>query len=179
FFLTASTWASDATLLANTVDGWDKYIHVTIKGDTLALFGNWKDMIKNKELPNGYKEDELDANLVSNIFQGTLKGSPDKKHFIKCGINADYLDIIDLENYSIKTIYGPMQEMPKFNIGYLEEYQMPDFGQTATLRYLDVYPGENSFYVLFFGRPYKELGSPETLNRIFEFDYLGNILNQY
>ena len=72
-----------------------------------------------------------------------------------------------------------MQEIPKFSIGYLEEYQMPDFGQTATLRYLDVYPGENSFFALFFGRSYKEMGSAETLNRIFEFDYLGNILNQY
>ena len=179
FFLTASTWVSESTLLANMADGWDKYIHVTIEGDTLALFGNWKDMIANKELPNGYKEDELDANLVSNVFQGALKGSPDKKHYIKSGIHVDYIDIIDLENYSIKTIYGPTREIPEFNIGYWDGYQMPDFGKNPNERYLDVYPGENSFFALFFGKTYKELGSPENLNRVFEFDYSGNILNQY
>jgi hypothetical protein len=179
YFLTYATWTSDTTLLGNTVHGWDKYIHITIEGDTLALFGNWKDMIKNKELPNGYKEDELDAYLVSNIFQGTLKGSPDKKYFIKSGMYVDYIDIVNLENYSIKTIYGPRQEIPEFTIGYWDGFQMPNFGNNLTERYLDFYPGENSFFALFFGKPYKELGSPENLNRIFEFDYSGNILNHY
>ena len=179
YYLTYTTWTSDTTLLGNTVHGWDKYIHITIEGDTLALFGNWKDMIKNKELPNGYKEDELDANLVSNIFQGSLKGSPDKTHFIKSGISADYIDIINLENYSIKTVYGPTQEIPEFKIGYWDGYQMPDLGENSTTRYADLYAGKDSFFVLFRGKPYRELSSPDNLNRIFEFDYKGNILNHY
>jgi len=179
YFLTSATWTSDTSLLGNAVDGWDKYIHLTTAGDTLAIFGNWKDMIKNKALPNGLNADELDANLVSNIFQGQLKGSPDKNHFIKTGGIVDHIDVINLKDYSIKTIYGPVQEIPEFTIGYWDGYQMPDFGSISTVRYLDVYPGQNSFFTLFHGKPYEEIGSMENLNRIFEFDYSGKILNQY
>ncbi len=179
FFLTNASWTSENTLLGNSVDGWTKYLHLTMDGDSLALFGNWKDMINGKEFPGGLKPEEMNANLVSNIFQGPMKGSPDKKHYVKAGISIDYIDIINLEDQSILTVYGPRQEIPYFKIGYSLGYQMPDFGANSTERYLDVYPGKDSFFVLFFGKPYKELGSSDSLNRIFEFDYDGKILNQY
>ncbi|MEB2781505.1 BF3164 family lipoprotein [Algoriphagus sp. C2-6-M1] len=179
FFITYATWAKDQTLLANLVDGWTKYLHLTTSGDTLATFGNWKDMIKGKELPNGYNEEDLDANLVSTIFQGTLKGDPTKKYFVHAGKVADFIEIIDLENRSSKLIYGPSHEFPEFKISYSMEYQMADFGRNSTSRYMDVYPGSSSFFALFNGKTYQELSDPDNLNRIFEFDYDGNILNQY
>ena len=179
FFITRATWAKDQTLLACLVDGWTKYLHLTTTGDSLAAFGDWKDMIKGKELPNGYKHEGLDANLVSTIFQGTLKGDPSKKYFVNAGKKVDFIEIIDLENKSSKVIYGPTQDFPEFKISYSVGYQMADFGRNSTARYMDVYPGNNSIFVLFNGKTYKELSEADNLNRIFEFDYDGNILNQY
>lgn len=179
YFLTNASWTSENTLLGNSVDGWTKYLHLTVEGDTLALFGDWKDMINGKEFPGGLKPEELNANLVSNIFQGPMKGSADKKHYVKVGMSIDYIDIINLEDQSILTVYGPRQEIPYFRIGYSFGYQMPDFGANATERYLDVFARKNSFFVLFFGKAYRELSDTENLNRIFEFDYQGKILNQY
>ena len=179
FFITYATWAKDQTLLANLVDGWTKYLHLTISGDTLATFGDWKDMIRGSELPSGYKEEDLDANLVSTIFQGEIKSDPSKKYFVKVGVVADFIEIIDLEKRSSKLIYGPSHDIPEFEISYSMGYQMADFGRNSTNRYIDLYPGSSSFYVLFNGKTYKQLSDPDNLNRIFEFDYDGNILNQY
>jgi hypothetical protein len=178
-FMTATSWVSGNSLLGNPVDGWGKYIHINTTGDTLALFGDWNDMIKGKELQGGIEVSDLDANLISNIFQGTLKGSPDKRFFVKAGIGVDYIDIITIENHSIKTIYGPDNEIPEFSIGYWDGFQMPQFERDVKDSYLDVYPGTDTFFVLYFGKPYKELGSSNNLNRIFEFDYEGNIINQF
>ncbi len=179
FFITQATWAKDQTLLATLVHGWTKYLHLTTSSDTLTTFGDWKDMIKGRELPNNYKEDDLDANLVSTVFQGTLKGSPGKKYFVNAGKVADFIEIIDLENRSSKLIYGPTHDIPEFEISYSMGYQMADFGRDHTSRYMDVYPGNKSFFVLFNGKTYQELSDPDNLNRIFEFDYEGNILNHY
>ncbi|REG85466.1 BF3164 family lipoprotein [Algoriphagus antarcticus] len=179
YFITYATWAKDHTLLASLVDGWTKYLYLTTSGDTLATFGNWGDMIKGKELPNGYKEEDLDANLVSTIFQGTMKGNPSRKYFINAGKKADFIEIIDLNKRTSKLIYGPRHELPDFKISYSMGYQMADFGRNSTSRYMDVYPGSNSFFVLFNGKTYQQLSDPDNLNRIFEFDYEGNILNQF
>ncbi|WP_026956352.1 BF3164 family lipoprotein [Algoriphagus vanfongensis] len=179
FFITSATWAQDQTLLANLVDGWTKYLHLTTSGDTLATFGNWKDMIEGKELPNGYKQEDLDANLVSTIFQGTLKSDPTKSHFVFAGKVADFIEIIDLKNESSKLIYGPTHTIPYFKISYSIGYQMADFGRESTSRYMDVSPVKDSFFALFYGKTYRELSDSENLNRIFEFDYEGNLLNQY
>lgn len=179
FYITNPTLTSDSSLLANTVDGWTKYLHLTISGDTLAMFGDWRDMITGKELPNGYKGEELDANLVSNIFQGSLKASKDKRYAVKAGVNVDYIDIVDMTTMSIKTIYGPVQGIPDFKISYWGGYQMPDMGPSSTSRYIDVFAGKQSFFALFLGKKSTEISNMDNPNRIFEFDYVGNILNQY
>lgn len=74
-------------------------------------------------------------------------------------------------------IYGPKQELPEFKISYSMGYQMADFGRNHTSRHMDVYHGNKSFFALFNGKSYPELSDPDNLNRIFEFDYEGNILN--
>lgn len=179
YFITTATWGNNQTLLTTLVDGWTKYLHLTTSGDTLTSFGNWKEMIEGKELPNGYKLEDLDANLVSTIFQGTLKGDPTKTHFVFAGSIADFIEIVDLKRKSTKIIYGPRQEIPEFKISYSIGYQMADFGRKATTKYSDVYPGKKSIFALFNGKLYPQISEPDNLNRIFEFDYEGNILNQY
>ncbi len=179
FYITQAVHTSDSTLLGNAVDGWTKYLHLTKSGDTLALFGDWKDMVQGKEFPRGVKAGELDANLVSNLFQGPLRISPDKKHAIKFGMQVDFIDIIDVEKQQINTIYGPDKGIQDFKLTYWDGFQMPVFNPSSTTRYADGYAGMDSFYVLFRGKPYSQISSPDNPNRIFEFDYEGNILNQY
>ncbi|MGM0946350.1 MAG: BF3164 family lipoprotein [Bacteroidota bacterium] len=179
FFLTELTWTKNQSLFGGAVDGMTKYLHLTREGDTLHLMGNWRDHVKSWGLPNGYQPEDLDANLISSIFQGPIKSSPNGEMVVKAGMSVDYIDIINLDGYHTKTIIGPSPELQHFDIGYSMNYQMPDFGMNSTLRYLDVYSGEKTFFVLFFGKPYRELSNPDNLNRVFEFDYEGNILNQY
>jgi len=179
FFITRATFTSDSSFLGNAVDGWTKYLHLTISGDTLALFGDWKDMIRGQELPNGIKEEEMDANLVSSVFQGILKLNLDKSYAVKVGTKANYIDIIRLKDHLITTIFGPRKVVPDFQIGYWGGYQMPSLNPNSPTIYGDVYAGKASFFVLFKGKPYSQMSDMTNLNRIFEFDYKGKILNQY
>lgn len=180
FFVTDMTWASDSSLLVNLVDGWTKYLELTIGGDTLKSFGNWADMIKGRELPDGMKEKDLNANLVSNIHQGVIRGNKSKSRFIKVGIDIDFIDIIDLNKEKIQTLYGPVDEIPDFEVTYSMGYQMPGMNlQTLTSKYIDAFAGEDSFFVLYLGKSYRNISDFDNLNRIFELDYEGNILHQY
>ncbi|SFT68418.1 TolB-like 6-blade propeller-like [Algoriphagus locisalis] len=179
FFLTRLTWGKGQTLFGSAVDGLTKYLHLTKEGDTLHLMGDWKETVRHWELPNGYTPEDLDPNLISTMFQGPIKSNANGEMVVKVGTGVDHIDIIDLDGYKSKTIIGPSQEFQRFDIAYSRGYQMPDFGREKTTRYADVSLGENSFFALFRGKPFRELSSPENLNRIFEFDYEGNILNHY
>ncbi|WP_181452600.1 BF3164 family lipoprotein [Algoriphagus aquaeductus] len=180
FFITDAAFTSDTSFIAHVVDGWTKYLHLTISGDTLSTFGNWKNMIKGRELPNGYKEEELDANLVSNVFQGPLRVNNSRTYAVKAGLKVDYIDIVRLSDQSITTIIGPESTIQDFRIGNSGGYQMPTFPlETSTTRYRDVFAGENSLFVLFSGKSYTAISEMTNLNRIFEFDYSGKPLAQY
>ena len=180
FFITDAAFTSDTSFLAHVIDGWTKYLHLTIKGDTLGTFGDWKDMIRGRELPNGYKEGELEANLVNNVFQGPLRVNSSRTYAVKAGLKVDYIDIVRLSDQSINTIIGPESTIQDFRIGNSGGYQMPTYPpETSTTRYRDVFAGENSFFVLFSGKAYREISEMKDLNRIFEIDYSGKILAQY
>jgi hypothetical protein len=178
-FSTDLSWTSDTTLLSTLVDGWTKYFEFTTSGDTLRHFGTWKDMVTGKEYPKGIKKEELDANVIGSIFQGDIKGNPSKTYFILAGSIVDFIEIIHLESETIKTIYGPVNEIPNFEISYSMGYQMASVDRTSPSHYIDVYPGENSFFLLYSGKNWQKFSDTDNLNRIFEMDYEGNILNQY
>ncbi|MBS4072429.1 MAG: hypothetical protein KGZ90_13925 [Algoriphagus sp.] len=180
FFFTDAAFTSDTSFIAHLVDGWTKYLHLTISGDTVSAFGNWKNMIEGRELPNGYKEEELDANLVSNVFQGPLRVNNSRTYAVKAGLKVDYIDIVRLSDQSITTLIGPESTIQDFRIGNTGGYQMPTFPpETSTTRYRDVFAGENSFFVLFSGKSYSAISEMTDINRIFEFDYSGKPLAQY
>ena len=180
FFITDVAFISDTTFLAHAVDGWTKYLHLTTTGDTLGTFGSWKDMIRGRVLPNGYLEEDLDANLVSNIFQGTLRINSTISYAVKAGQKVDYLEIVRLSDQTIITLIGPTHDIQDFEISNSAGYQMPAFPlETTTTRYSDVFAGEKSFFVLFSGKSYRQISEMTNLNRIFELDYSGRILAQY
>lgn len=179
YFITNATFTSDSTFLGNAVDGWTKYLHLSISGDTLALFGDWRDIIRGQELPNGIQEKDLDANLVSNILQGSMKVNSDQTYAVKAGSKANYIDIIRLRDNLITTIYGPEKVIPDFEIDYWGGYQMPSLKPDTPTVFGDVFAGKASFFVLYKGKPYSQLSDMINLNRIFEFDYSGKILRQF
>jgi hypothetical protein len=117
-FSTDLSWTSDSTLLSTLVDGWTKNFEFSTSGDTLRHFGNWKDMVTDKEYPSGIKKEDLDANVISSIFQGKIRGNPTKTHFVLAGGLVDFIEIIHLESETTQTLYGPVNEIPKFEIGY-------------------------------------------------------------
>lgn len=178
-FIVESAWSSDSTLLVTLVDGWEKYQHIDLNGNLLAQFGSWKDNIRGRKLPNGLKEEELDANLVNYVFQGNLIGSAEKEFFIRIGTKVDFIEVINLKSKTSKLILGPCLELPEFTVGYHLGYQMPNFSHPRTIRYTAGYAGKNSFFVLYLGKESNLISEPDKLNRIFEFDYNGKILNHY
>ncbi|MEB2776212.1 BF3164 family lipoprotein [Algoriphagus sp. D3-2-R+10] len=179
-FITKATFTSSTNLLTTLVDGWGKYYEFSIEMDTIASFGNWKDMIANSDLPRKIKPEDLDANIVSNIFSGKLNGNLRNNIYVFAGNNVGYLDIIDLNNKEIKTIWGPDLNIPEFEVRYDQGFQMPQFDlRTLTIKYLDVYVGQASIFLLYSGKNFKDISSEERLNRVFEIDFNGKLLNQF
>lgn len=177
-FMTDATLASTNSIFGNGVDGWTKYIEMSFSGDTLAFFGNWKDILIGRHLPNGHKAENLDANLVSNIHQGVLKGNLQKRMFVKAGLLVDYFEIIDLDNRSSKIFFGPFDQMNEFDIVYSMGYQMPEF-KNMQLFYRDVFVGKDSFFLLYIGKPDGKLEDMSIPDRIFEFDFEGKPVNHF
>lgn len=174
-FITHATLTSDSTLLAGLVDGWEKFIHLKKDGEILNTFGSWKDNIKLYKLPRGLKEEDLDPNLVSNLFQGSIRGNIDNGKFVLTGVIVDYIELIDLNSGESKIIRGPVGEMPDFEITYSAGYQMPQVSRTSKTHYTDAFVGEHSVFVLYKG--VNTSLSDEC--RIFELDFEGNLLSHF
>jgi len=178
-YMTEATLTSVSSIFGNMVDGWTKYIEMSFSGDTIEFFGNWKDVLVGRELPNRYKAENLDANLVSNVHQGVLKGNHQKRMFVKAGVLVDYFEIVDLNNRTTKTFFGPIDEMNEFIITYSMGYQMPAFDKELKIFYRDLFVGKESFFLLLTNKldfKFDDLSKPD---RIFEFDFEGNPINHY
>ncbi len=174
-FITYVTWTSDSSLLANLVDGWEKFIHITKDGEVLDTFGSWKDNLAHYELPRGYKKEELDPNLVSGLFNGNIRGNVQNGICVMVGVTIDYIEIVDLNTRQSKMIRGPIGEMPDFKITHHLGYQMPEVTWPIKTHYTDSFVGKKSIFVLYKG----VVVNSSTECRIFELDFDGNFLNQF
>ncbi|GHB32637.1 BF3164 family lipoprotein [Mongoliitalea lutea] len=180
FYATKAAWLSKNSFLVEMVDGWKKYYEVSTEKDTLKSLGDWREMFSFIKLPDGIKEVDIAPNVAASIFSSEMKGNPSKTKFVKAGIHTDFIDIIDWENQQILTLRGPVNESPKFSISESVGYDMASFDiRTLTNKYLDVYAGEASFFVLYSGKSFRQISESSNLNRIFEFDYKGNLLNNF
>ncbi len=161
-------WASDTSLMASMVDGKDKYFEVALQGDTLATYGTWEGMIDRDDVP---------YNVISSTHQTNMKASPDKWKFISAGTKRDFIDILDKASGKILSIRGPVDEVPEFDMDYSLGYPMAAVNmKTLTVRYLDSFAGKDLPYGLHLGKSYRNISDPDELNRMFVFDYQGNIV---
>ncbi|RZS94779.1 TolB-like protein [Cecembia calidifontis] len=179
-YITSVDWGPNNTLLVNLVDGWVKYFQLNTDGDTIRYFGSWENMLDGRELPQGVKREDLQPNLLASLHQGKIKSNPSKTRFVKAGTHVDFIDIIDIENEEVITVYGPIDELPEFRVSMNQGFQMPAFDLSKlTLKYLDIYAGDKSFFALYSGKSFREISEDSNLNRLFEFDYDGKVLNHY
>ena len=169
YYVWKMTWASDTSLMVSMVDGNDKYLEVSLQGDTLNTFGTWDSMLDRKDIP---------YNVISSIHQGEIMASPDKSKFIVAGRIRDYIDVLDKVSGRILSIRGPVDEIPEFEVDYSQGYPMAAV-LSDRVSYFGSFAGENLIYALYIGKDYKIISDFNNLNRIFVFDYKGNIVNQY
>jgi hypothetical protein len=73
------------------------------------------------------KPEDFLPNLIATIHQGVIRGNKSRSKFIKAGSIVDYIDIVDLKNEQIKTIYGPIDEFPDVKISQSRGFQMPNY----------------------------------------------------
>jgi hypothetical protein len=151
------------------VDGNDKYFQISLQGDTLATYGTWDSMMERKDIP---------YNVTSSIHQGSIKASPDKSKFIIAGRVRDYIDVLDKGSGEILSIRGPLDEIPEFEVDYSQGYPMAAI-LSDRVSYFGSFAGESLIYALYIGKGYKWISDTDNLNRIFVFDYQGNIVNNY
>lgn len=178
-FITQAAFTSDTSLITNLVDGRTQYFIINLKGEVKAAFGDWFDLVKNKDLPNGYKITDLDPNLISTLGQGPLKANKKGNKAVKAGLAICYFDIIDIKTQEVKRVYGPELELPNFSISNSGGYQMAAFDNDISNYYTDVYVGSDSFFLLYFGKLYSKRHEETNLNKVFEFDFNGKIMKQY
>lgn len=169
YFVADLNWASDTTFMAWMVDGNDKYFEVSLQGDTLNTFGTWNSMMDRKDIP---------YNVISTIHQGSIMVSPDKSKFILAGIARDYIDVLDKTSGKILSIRGPVDEIPAFEVDYSQGYPMAAV-LSDRVSYFGSFAGKNLLYALYIGKDYKYISDSYKPNRIFVFDYQGNIVWHY
>ncbi|WP_339904372.1 BF3164 family lipoprotein [uncultured Cyclobacterium sp.] len=169
YYIMEMTWASDTSIMASMVDGNDKYFEISLQGDTLATYGTWDSMIDRKDIP---------FNVISSIHQGSIKASPDKSKFIIAGRLRDYIDVLDKSSGKILSIRGPINEIPEFEVDYSQGYPMASIISSRRI-YFGSYAGKSLIYALYVGKDYKQISNPDKLNKVFVFDYQGNIQNNY
>jgi len=104
--------------------------------------------------------------------------SPDKNKFILAGTGRDFIDVLDKVSGKILSIRGPVDEIPSFEVDYSLGYPMAAV-LSDRVSYFGSFAGENLIYALYIGKDYKFISDFNNLNRIFVFDYQGNILNHY
>lgn len=104
--------------------------------------------------------------------------SPDKSKFILAGTARDYIDVLDKASGKILSIRGPVDEIPEFEVDYSQGYPMAAV-LSDRVSYFSSFAGKSLIYALYIGKDYKYISDSDKLNRMFVFDYQGNIVNHY
>jgi len=104
--------------------------------------------------------------------------SPDKNKFIVAGRLRDYIDVLDKASGKILSIRGPIDEIPEFEVDYSQGYPMAAV-LSDRVSCFGSFAGKSLLYALYIGKDYKYISDSYKPNRIFVFDYQGNIVWHY
>ncbi len=163
-------WLDEETLLAEMVDGKNKYFKISKFGDTLNIVGEWDNIIDEREIPH---------NVISSIHQGKTAISADRSKVIKVGLQRDFIDVYDTSSDSLFTIFGPDNEMPDFQVDYSAGYPMALLPQERKVYYWDAFAGESAMYLLYYGDIRENMHLEKSFPKVLVLDYDGNPLAHY
>lgn len=171
FFIAEMALSSDSSVWSVMLDKQTQYFELGFNGDTISSFGKWSNYDDRKDFP---------ASTISSMHQGKMVVNKERRIGVRAGVMRDYIDIVNLDNREVFTLFGPLNHFPKYDAEYSQGYPMPDVDfDDARTHYLDLYTGENSIYLLYFGGKMQEFGNPTIKNKIIEIDYDGNLKNVY
>jgi hypothetical protein len=171
FFIAEMAISSESSVWSVMLDKQTQYFELGFNGDTLSSFGNWSKYDDRKDFP---------ASTISSMHQGKMIVNKEKRVGVRAGVMRDYIDIVNLDNKEVYTLFGPSNHFPKYDAEYSQGYPMPDVDfEDARTHYIDLQAGKNSIYLLYFGGKMQEFGNNEIKNRIIEIDYSGNLKNVF
>jgi hypothetical protein len=164
--------SSDSTLMTILMHGKKMFVDFSFDGDTINTYSSWDRLMKN--------ERDLPMHVITNVLQGTFTSSWDRKYFALSGIFKDYIEILNRETGNILSIRGPANIDPEFSIDYSRGFETPIFEKGWSTQYNKSHLGKSSIFSLYYGKSYEEVyGNNNGVVNIFEFDYDGNIINNY
>ncbi|WP_373494159.1 BF3164 family lipoprotein, partial [Aquiflexum sp.] len=163
--------SSDSTFMTKLMHGNKMFVELTFDGDTVNTYGTWDRLFYDKR--------RLPDHVIINVLQGKLAASEDRNYFAFSGLFKDYIEILDKGSGVITSIRGPVNKLPKFDIDSGPGYEVPVFKEPKYHRYTVLHLGESSIFALYIGLTPEEIVEGKKGVSIFEFDYSGQILNNY
>ncbi|WP_083891966.1 BF3164 family lipoprotein [Echinicola vietnamensis] len=158
---------TDSTFMAMAMDSEHKFLEYNWNGGLINTYGKWEHM----------SEESFSSFILFVVNQGKLIGSADRIFFGICGVQRDYIDILNRETGKVLSIRGPENIDPEFEISNSRGFDYPLI-ESDKIYYRGLFFGKSSIFALYCGFTDKESIEKQE-SRIFEFDYRGNILNQY
>ncbi|MBS4071818.1 MAG: hypothetical protein KGZ90_10850 [Algoriphagus sp.] len=171
FYIGEMALLSDSSVWAIMMDKETQYFILGFENDTLASFGNWLTYDSRKDIP---------ASTISSMHQGRMGVNRKGRYGVRAGLFRDYIDIVDLSEGKVTTLFGPSNHMTPYTVEYSQGYPMPKIDEKeARAHYYNVFAGEKSMFLLYYGGAINELGNSDRKMRIFEIDYSGKILSNF
>lgn len=139
----------------------------------LKSIGNWSNDKENIVSVEG-------SFILSQLNQGTVSLSPNKKVLVQAQVMTDSFEIINLETGKITKISGPIKQELDYTIELDGNSPFPLVNPDMKAGYNHLFITENNIYLVFVGRNEKEIMNTGIISKdIFVFDHSGTPLIHY
>ncbi|CAN5295433.1 hypothetical protein BH23BAC2_BH23BAC2_27110 [soil metagenome] len=165
-------WATDSTLIALRADGIEKFVEYDTAGNVVRSYGSWEGMLA----------EDVPLNVTKDAFAKHFATNKSKSKFGFFSMDRDHFEILDIHSQKILVVEGPFMHKPEFEIGYHSNNSPYYFIRDDNERtYQDLFLGEEHIYLLYSGIKRSKIvkAGLSLADKIFMFDYEGNILNVY
>ena len=166
------TWTADSTFMTIRADDHEKFVEYDLEGNIIKTFGTWQGIIAGN----------YPMSIISSLYDGRFKSSPDKQTFALFCIRTDVIEILDRRSGNILSVRGPANYRYEFEVDYSLGYPMfstKNFKDSKP-QYVDGYLTDKYIYALYSGRTRAEIDQKNIMcDEVFVFDYEGNLLKHY
>jgi hypothetical protein len=118
--------------------------------------------------------------ILSQLNQGAISLSPNKRILVLAQVNTDSFEIINLETGELKKIIGPLNQNLEYTIEKDGINSFPDIDPNMRNGYNQIQITDNYIYLVFIGKSEEEINQTGSIsNDIFVFDHEGNPIIHY